>query len=222
MNVLRALIFDNLGLKLAALLLALLVYLNVYLDRPQSMMMTFPVQVDGLADSLSLSGPVPSTVQAEMHGTGKQLLRLRVTEPPYRVSLEGIGAGRFERAVSSGDLPVSLNEGLQVDRMVGPRTIGLTVERRVKRSIPVAPRVVGLAGSGAHWTGRVLATPESLEITGPRSAVVGLDSLVLQSAHIDGKRDTVNASVGPASLPDWCTVAPAVVSLRLPITRGTP
>ncbi len=37
MSVLRGLLFDNLGLKLAALLLAVLVYLNVYLDRPASM-----------------------------------------------------------------------------------------------------------------------------------------------------------------------------------------
>ena len=37
MNVLRAVLFENLGLKLAALLLALLVYLNVYLDRPAQM-----------------------------------------------------------------------------------------------------------------------------------------------------------------------------------------
>ena len=61
MSFLRGLLFDNLGLKLAALLLAVLVYLNVYLDRPAEVMLSFPVQVTGLDDSLSLSGPVPAT-----------------------------------------------------------------------------------------------------------------------------------------------------------------
>ena len=34
MSLLRGLLFDNLGLKLVALLLAVLTYLNVYTDRP--------------------------------------------------------------------------------------------------------------------------------------------------------------------------------------------
>ena len=34
MNLIRGLLFDNLGLKLVALLLAVVVYLNVYTDRP--------------------------------------------------------------------------------------------------------------------------------------------------------------------------------------------
>ena len=38
MSVLRGWLFDNLGLKFTALLLALLVYLNVYTDRPTTML----------------------------------------------------------------------------------------------------------------------------------------------------------------------------------------
>src|SRR6185503_14063461 len=34
MNLIRGLLFDNIGLKLVALLVAVLVYLNVYTDRP--------------------------------------------------------------------------------------------------------------------------------------------------------------------------------------------
>ena len=37
MSLLRGLLFDNLGLKLVALLLAVMVYLNVYTDRPATM-----------------------------------------------------------------------------------------------------------------------------------------------------------------------------------------
>ena len=45
MSLLRALLIDNLWLKLVALLLALLVYLNVYTDRPNRMMISFPIEV---------------------------------------------------------------------------------------------------------------------------------------------------------------------------------
>ena len=64
MSLLRGLLLDNLGLKLVALLMAVLVYLNVYTDRPATMMVSFPLQLADLPDSLSLSGPVPAAVQA--------------------------------------------------------------------------------------------------------------------------------------------------------------
>jgi len=85
---LRELLFENLGLKLAALLLALVVYLNVYTDRPADMIVSFPIELEGLADSLAIAGPVPAVLQAELRGTGKQLLRLRLTEPPVKISLD--------------------------------------------------------------------------------------------------------------------------------------
>jgi len=45
MNVLRGWLLDNLGIKLVALLLALLVYLNVYTDRPATLIVSFPLQI---------------------------------------------------------------------------------------------------------------------------------------------------------------------------------
>ena len=174
MSFLRGLLFDNLGLKLAALLLAVLVYLNVYLDRPAEATLSFPVQVTGLGDSLSLSGPVPATVQAQVRGSGKQLLRLRVTEPPYRVPLEGIGPGIVTRQVGAGDLPLAGYEGVEVSHVIGPSPIELRIERKVSRRVPVAPR---LEGSVPGDTGRALvptAEPESVLVTGPLSAVAAL------------------------------------------------
>src|SRR5215470_11491689 len=103
MSVLRGLFFDNIGLKLVALLLGVLVYVNVYTDRQASMIVAFPIQVVDLADTLSITGPMPAAVRAEVHGTGKQLIRLRVTQPPMRLSLAGVGVGRYERTLTSDD-----------------------------------------------------------------------------------------------------------------------
>ncbi len=222
MNVLRGLLFDNLGLKLAALLLALLVYLNVYLDRPAESMVSFPVQVTELGDSLSLSGPVPSTVQAQVRGTGKQLLRLRVTEPPLKVSLAGVEVGRFERSVSVEDLPLGGYDGVVVDRVIGPATIDLKIERKVRRWLPVAPRVEGGVGGGVAWSGVALADPTSVLVTGPRSEVAGLDSVVLQPVRLAGRRDTLRAQVAPEALPDWCSMDPPLVKVTVPLVRRVP
>lgn len=219
MNLLRGLLFDNLGLKLAALLLALLVYLNVYLDRPAEMTMSFPVQVQDLGDSLSLSGPVPSTVQAQVRGTGKQLLRMRVTEPPVKISLDGVGPGRFEREVSAEDLPLAGYEGVEAARVIGPGAIDIGIERKVRRWLPAALRVEGTAGGDNSWASAVTVDPESVLVTGPRSVVALLDSVVLQPVRLGGRRDTLRAQVAAQSLPDWCVMEPAFVKVTVPLAR---
>ena len=53
MNVIRGLLLDNLGVKLVALLLAVVVYLHVYTERPADMIVSFPLEFEDLPDSLS-------------------------------------------------------------------------------------------------------------------------------------------------------------------------
>jgi YbbR domain-containing protein len=220
MNLIRGLIFDNLGLKLVALLLAVLVYLNVYTDRPATIMVSFPLQLTGMPDSVTLSGPVPAAVQAEVRGTGKQLIRLRLTEPRLGVSLAGVQPGRFERAFSAADLP--LPEGVEVERLVGPRMLELELDRKRSRRVPVAPRIEGVPGSGASRVGRVEVSPMTVLLTGPSKVIAELDTLALSTVRIDGRRDTVRVQAGPDALPDWCTVDPPSVTVTVPLQRRAP
>jgi hypothetical protein len=159
MNLLRTLLLDNLGLKLVALLLAVLVYLNVYTDRPATMIVSFPIQVVDLPESLSLAGSAPAAVQAELRGTAKQLIRLRVTEPPVKVSLAGVGVGHFERALGVEDLPLPAGTQVQLDRLVSPRTIELQVDRKISRLLRVAPTIDGQPAPTVIWDGTFETDP---------------------------------------------------------------
>ncbi len=220
MSLLRGLLFDNLGLKLVALLLAVLVYLNVYTDRPATMIVTFPIQIADLADSLSLSGPAPAAVQAELRGTAKQLIRLRVAEPPVKVSLAGVGVGRYERALGPEDLPLPEGVQLQVDRMVSPRTLELQVDRKAHRTVPVAVVIEGEPGSGVLWDGSFEARPGEVTVTGPEAVLRDLDTLKVGPVSVSGRRDTLQLAVGPQSLPDWCTIEPERVEVFVPLEQA--
>jgi YbbR domain-containing protein len=214
MSLLRGLLFDNLGLKLTALLLAVLVYLHVYTERPAQMMFSFPIQLTEVDTTLSLSGPVPSAVVAEVRGTGKQLIRLRLAEPVLKVSLSGVARGRYERLITEADLPVSAADGIQIDHLVGPRTLGLELDRKVRRRLPVAVRIEG----GGVW-GTPSIDPPYVTVTGPENAVAAMDSVVLGVVRVDSRRDTTRARVTPATLPDWTVSDPPEVTVRVPVHR---
>lgn len=217
MNLLRGWLFDNLGIKLVAILLAMLVYLNVYTDRPATLIVSFPLQIAELPDSLSLSGPVPSAVQAELRGTGKQLIRMRLTEPPVRLSLAGVGVGRYERALTSADLPLPPDVPIQVERLVSPRTVELQVAIKRTRRLPVAARVEGMPAGGVVWTGQLGADPAFVSVSGPENEIMALDSVRLDPVRIAGKRDTVQMAVGADALPDWCAMDPEQVTVSVPL-----
>jgi hypothetical protein len=220
MNVLRGLLLENMGLKLVALLLAIVVYLHVYTDRPGTMAMTFPVEVTDLADSLAIASQTPLAVTAELHGTGKQLIRLLLAEPHLAVSLAGVGPGRFQRGLTVQDLPMVASIGLEVSRFEGPGMLELQVEPLGERELPVAARVEGTAPAGTQWAGEWLADPPRVLVHGPRGVIARLDSVRLAPVRIDGTRDTLRAVVNPATVPPGCRFTPPAVMLRVPVRHA--
>jgi hypothetical protein len=157
-------------------------------------------------------------VQAQMRGTWKQLIGMRVREPRLKLSLLGAGIGRFSRAVTPADLPMS-EQGVTVENLIGPRLIEIDIDERITREVPVAARVEGEPAPGFAWVSGVRLDPAVVEVTGAAGALRALDSLVLAPVSVSGRRDTVRAELPPATLPDWCLSEPATVRVKVPITR---
>jgi hypothetical protein len=219
LSVLRNLLLENLGIKLVALLLALALYLHVYTERTATMLMAFPLEITDLADSLTLTGPQPEPVRAELRGTGKQLIRLRLTEPRLKISLLGVGPGHYQRTLVSEDLPLMRDEGLEVNRILSTRTISLEIEHVQARALPVVVTVTGTPRDGWAWRGAFVAQPARVLVRGPRHEIALLDTIRLHPIRIEGKADTVRASAAADSLPPWCVTDPATVHVAVVLER---
>jgi YbbR domain-containing protein len=218
-SLLRGILFENMGLKLVALLLALVVYLHVYTDRPATQVMNIPVETTQLADSLAIVTQNPMAVAVELKGTGKQLIRLRLSEPRLTVSLEGVGPGHFQRTFTVEDLPSVTQVGLQVSRFAGPQMLELTIDRYDERDVPVAARIEGTLPPGASWSGDWTVDPPRVRVRGPKAVLAKLDSVRLAPVKLDAAHDTLKVVANVAS-PVGSRVTPAVVTLRVPIVRG--
>ncbi len=219
MNLIRSLLFENVGLKLVALLLALVVYLHVYTDRPATLTMSFPVKVAHLDDSLAVVSQSPTVVTAELKGTGKQLIRLRIAEPSLVVSLAGVGPGHFQRGLTVQDLPMVAQVGLEVSRFQGPQMLELQIDRIGQRDVPVAARIDGGLPAGSQWSGEWAASPAFIHVRGPRAVVAKLDSIRLATIKLEAGHDTLKVAAAPTSPLVGCTMDPPVVTVRVPISR---
>jgi hypothetical protein len=220
MNLLRGLLFENFSIKLLAILLSTLVYVNARTDRPVTMMVSFPVAIQDLPDSVSLAGPPPPPVHAEIRGTGKQVIRLRLARPPITISLTGVGPGHFERSITPEDLP--LPPGLDLEQVVGPRMVVLELDRRLSRRVPVSSRIEWTQPSAARPIARIVLEPANVTVTGPARVVTRLDTVALAPVRLDGRRDSLRVDVWPGGLPEGCIMEPPAVRLLVVLGRAHP
>jgi hypothetical protein len=77
-------------------------------------------------------------------------------------------------------------------------------------------------GADTAWLSVAVVEPESVLVTGPRSAVARLDSVLLQPVRLGGRRDTLRVQLAAQSLPDWCTMEPALVKVTIPLAHRAP
>lgn len=210
-------LFDNLGLKLFALLLAVLLYLHVLTDRTIEQTLYFPVTVEGLADSLALASSPPNEVGVRLRGTGKQLLRLRYLKPPLKVSLAGAAPGLFQRALGPADMPLSGTSEVTVLEVVDPAEVRLEVTRRASRLVPVAVAVVGEPGRGMIVAGPPMIRPATVRISGPSTWVARQETLRTEPVSIAGRRDTVELVQALVAPPAWAHASPGSVLVSIPI-----
>jgi len=162
----------------------------------------------------------PTIVSADLKGTGKQLIRIRLTEPRIKISLAGVGPGRFQRTLTVDVLPLVAAEGFEVSRFIGPQMLELVIDRRIQRELPVAARVEGDVPAGVTWSGSWLAEPARVAVRGPRGALARLDSVRLAPVRLAAGHDTLRAVVGPSNLGPGCEMTPPTVVLRVPLARA--
>lgn len=196
---LREFLFGNLGLKVASLVLALLLYAHVVTEQPRESVVQIPLTLTGLPESLAVSGHPPERVGVKIRGKWKDLIRLGLTSPYLPVDLAHAAPGPFRSTITAEDvagkaLPPELAKLVAVTEVLEPRAVDLMVEaKRVKR-VRVVARLAGAPAPGYRIAGS-LVVPDSVQVRGPRSAVAPLDSLGTLPIDITGEREKIQRQV---------------------------
>ena len=210
-------LFENLGIKILAVVFALALYVHVATEQPVERVVYFPLRLEGLGDSLALGTVPPEQVGAHLRGTGKQVIRLSVMRPPVEVHLEGVSEGLYQRALTAADFKRVSADGVEVLGPAEPATLSLTIEPRATVRLPVAVRLRGEPARGFVVVGVPRARPAEVRISGPRSWVRGRDSVETEALAVSGKRDTIEAVLPLVALPAWAVAEPGSVLVQVPI-----
>ena len=218
----RGLVFDNFGLKVASVLLALLLYAHVVTDQEREQVVQIPIAAVGLADTLTSVGKMPPRVAVKVRGKWKDLIRLNLTRPFLSVDLATAKPGEFQTTITSEDIskraiPPELSRLVSVTEVLEPRTVDLTIEPKATRSLPVRARIVGTPAEGYVLDKVPDVEPDSVRVMGPARLVQEIDTVYTVAVDITGERERIQRQVSlalPANVANLETRR-CVVTIRL-------
>jgi YbbR domain-containing protein len=218
----RDLVFENMGLKVASVLLALLLYAHVVTDQEREQVVQIPIAAVGLADSLTSVGELPPRVGVKVRGKWKDLIRLNLTRPFLSIDLASAKPGEFQTSITSEDIsrraiPPELSRMISVTEVLDPRSVDLTIEAKVTRSLPVRARIVGTPAAGYVLDSVPAVDPESVRVMGPARLMQEIDTLYTVAVDITGERERIQRQVSlalPANVANLETRR-CVVTIRL-------
>lgn len=183
-------IFNNLGLKVTALLLALIVWAMIsgkersYGDR------TWEVNVEyfGVAPNIDIRSVNPDKVRVKVRATSKELAKVSAENFKLRIDLKRITESTRLNVFTED--AIEYPEGMEIVS-VHPKMIEITAAELITIEVPVRVRYKGKMKRGLKLVDRKVV-PEKVKILGYKSQILPLKSVegseMVNLSEIEGSR----------------------------------
>jgi YbbR domain-containing protein len=166
----------DIGLKIAALLLAVFVWINVAERRPVEMEADIPVRYVNMPAKTTLASRVPQTARVKVGGSGI-FVRWRLKDVHVEVDLSAAERGVVTHVLSPAEVVTPGNQGLRVLEVLEPKAIKVELDALATRDIAVRPVLSGALAPDRVMVGLPIANPERVTVSGAESVLLALSSL---------------------------------------------
>jgi hypothetical protein len=198
--------FGNLGFKVLALLLAVLLWLFIASGREGYREIEAPLEREAVPDGIKVKGLEPAKVSFRVAGKGRDLFGLSASDFKVTVNLAGKDAGVYPITLTTADIIYAGDEDVRVEEILSERTFIVELERPVTKSIPIKADFSGSPRSGFY-----LGIPE---VQPPKATLYGsvtvLDKVRAVSVVVDAEgRDAAFTAQVPIKAPAGITLVGA-------------
>lgn len=182
---------ENLGAKVIAIVLALLVFGVVYLDGSQETTLTVPLRVDRIPEDRVVIEEVPDKARIRVRAPGQLLFRLRlgdVDRSGLMVLVRPDGEDDVvHHTLAPGDVVVPPNlDLLEVLEVLSPKNVEFALDELVSIEMEVAPHLVGEPATGFVVSGDATLDPPRVTVVGPRTQVELLTEVATEAVNVVG------------------------------------
>jgi len=193
---LRQSLTENLGVKLIAFVVALFIWFAASGQQEMVRLRTVPLQIENLADSLTITGVVTPEVEIRVAGTRRALLSLGFKRVHAAVDLSGVRPGRQRIPLGPGNVRVPPGFDRRNVTVISPTLIDLHVERVATRRVQVAVSTTGSAPPNMIlMDDDMTVVPSWITIRGPAATIERIKNIPTQTIDLSRIKETTEREV---------------------------
>jgi len=188
-------LFENLWVKISAILLAILLWFHVATEKTFQVEISLPLAQIEISDDLVIAEPPPDSVRVLISASGKTLLRSSWKRSGVRLVVSGSRASKFVTELSPVNLSLVKGDKLNLMEVIQPREIVLTCERKMRKTVPIVSKLVVRPDDGYLISEKEAIFPKEVTLTGPWGRLKDIDSIETMSRTIESVRDDFSSRI---------------------------
>lgn len=166
----------NWPIKLAAVLLALMLYVAVQAQQPITQTFKMKLDIDVPRGRSLLQKP--PTIQVQVSGKGAELLRLRTFPSAITKSVpDTLSSSSWLIRLENGDVPVPKGVDVMV-LAITPREVTVSLDSVTRKDVRVVPLVTVVPESGFIVRGGLSISPSIARLVGPDQNIAAIESVM--------------------------------------------
>jgi YbbR domain-containing protein len=188
----RKIFFENWGIKLISLGLALILWFNITSKGKMEIALTVPLELKNIPTGMAIVGDVPGYLEVRLQGQ-ERVLRDISTDKEVSGSLDLSLAREGENIVRISPDDITRPSGIAVTHL-SPYEIKVMLEPILHKTVRLTPVLHGIPAPG-YRVSSTAARPARIVIEGPAGVVNPLTTLRTMPIDIEGT--TKNITVEP-------------------------
>jgi YbbR domain-containing protein len=189
--------FDNLGIKVVALLMAGVLWFFAVSEQEQTKTLAVPVELVGSESGrIQVSGEIPDTVKVTVQGKGSDLIRLSAEDLVANIDLRNQPEGEVTVDLKPENIVGPTTIPLKYISVEGGEGIQLGITHLGSKQVNVHVRHIGSPAPGmSYFIGFNIAANSRVTIIGPRASLTGVDYVETEPVDLTGHDSDFAVSV---------------------------
>ncbi|MEJ2720660.1 MAG: CdaR family protein [bacterium] len=211
----------NLGVKLIALVVAMVIWFNAIGQREIDRTYVASLEFVNVPDSLTVTGRVPNEVELSITGTRRELLLMGFKKIVVQVNMKGAAPGRFSQRLSVSDVLLPTGIEPRKVRILSPVLVDVTLQRLVTKRVRVAVSLAGSLQGDQLLSSVPEASPGWVMVTGPASATDSMEKIFTKPIDLSKIKESTQREVELEFDHKVFTCTPEKVTVTIPVSvRG--
>jgi YbbR domain-containing protein len=182
---LRHLFFGNPGLKLTAVVIAVIVWLAVSSAPHIEVAFNVPVEFRNVSDDLEVTSESIPQAEVRLRGPSRVIRELKISDLHVSLNLANFPTDTSgERTFNLSPDQVRVPTGVEVLQVV-PSSLRLSFDKRAQRQVAIRARVIGTLAPG-YKIASIAVDPSAIGIVGPKQHLSAVDAAMTDPIDATG------------------------------------